>query len=156
MAMETKSESATADREISTTRLLDAPRSLVFEMWTDPNHIAQWWGPNGFTTTIHEMDVRPGGVWRFIMHGPDGTDYQNHIVYNEIIEPERITYTHTSGPHFDAIITFAEEAGKTRLSMRMIFETVELRDRVVEKYGAIEGQQQTINRLVEHLAKQVR
>jgi uncharacterized protein YndB with AHSA1/START domain len=68
-----------ADRQIVTTRVLDAPRELVFKMWTDPEHIVQWWGPKGFTTTTYSMDVRPGGVWRFVMHGPDGTDYQNKI-----------------------------------------------------------------------------
>ena len=68
----------TADREIVATRVFDAPRDLVFRMWTDPAHIVHWWGPNGFTTTIHEMDVRPGGMWRFIMHGPDGVDYPQY------------------------------------------------------------------------------
>jgi uncharacterized protein YndB with AHSA1/START domain len=63
---------SSVDREIITSRVYDAPRELVFKAWTDPKHIARWWGPNGFTTTIHEMDVRPGGAWRFIMHGPDG------------------------------------------------------------------------------------
>ena len=74
---------AAAEREISITRLFDAPRELVFEAWTDPEQVVQWWGPHGFTTTIHEMDVRPGGVWRFIMHGPDGTDYDNRVVFEE-------------------------------------------------------------------------
>lgn len=72
----------TADREIVITRVFDAPREQVFDAWTDSEHVSQWWGPNGFTTTTHEMDVRPGGVWRFIMHGPDGVDYKNRIVYN--------------------------------------------------------------------------
>src|SRR6266852_4602923 len=78
------------DREIVITRLLDAPRELAFQAWTEPQHVAHWWGPNGFTNTIHEMDVRPGGVWRFIMHGPDGTDYKNEIVYVEVVKPERL------------------------------------------------------------------
>lgn len=64
-------------------------------MWTDPKHIA-WWGPNGFTNTIHEMNVKPGGVWRFIMHGPDGTDYPNKILFIEVVKPERLVYTHGS------------------------------------------------------------
>src|SRR5207253_3226800 len=67
----------TAEREIIATRIFEAPREVVFRMWTDPNHIVRWWGPNGFTTTMQEMDVRPGGVWQFIMHGPDGRDYPN-------------------------------------------------------------------------------
>jgi uncharacterized protein YndB with AHSA1/START domain len=81
---------ATTDREIVTTRVFDAPREMVFDAWTDPKHIGQWWGPIGFTTTTHEMDVRPGGVWRFTMHGPDGRDYKNRIVYTEIVRPERL------------------------------------------------------------------
>src|ERR1700674_4219468 len=88
----------TSDREIVVARVLDAPRALVFKMWTDPKHVAQWWGPNGFTITTYEMNVAPGGVWRFVMHGPDGRDYQNRVVYREIVEPERIVYEHVSGP----------------------------------------------------------
>ena len=86
----------TADREIVATRLFDAPRDLVFMMWTDPNHIAQWWGPRGFTTTTLEMDLRPGGIWRFIMHGPDGRDYPNRVIYLEIVPLERLVYKHES------------------------------------------------------------
>jgi uncharacterized protein YndB with AHSA1/START domain len=71
-------------------RLLHAPRELVFSAFTDPRHLAQWWGPNGFTTTTHSFEFRPGGVWRFVMHGPDGRDYQNRITYDEIVRPERI------------------------------------------------------------------
>ena len=103
-----------ASREIVVTRVFDAPRELVFKMWTDPKHIAQWWGPKGFTSTIHEMDVKPGGVWRFVMHGPDGVDYQNKVVYLEIVKPERIVYSHVSGPQFQMTVTFADEGKKPR------------------------------------------
>src|SRR5258705_101160 len=82
------------DREMLITRLFDAPRELVFGAWTDPERIANWWGPTGFTTTTSAMDVRPGGVWRFVMHGPDGRDYQNKIVYMEVVPPERLVYRH--------------------------------------------------------------
>ena len=81
-------------RSIIGKRVLDAPRALVFSVWTDPKHLAQWWGPNGFTTTTHTFDFRPGGVWRFVMHGPDGRDYQNRITFDEITPPERIVYRH--------------------------------------------------------------
>jgi|SRR5215510_16077294 len=73
---------------IITQREFDAPRALVFEVWTDPNHLAQWWGPQGFTTTTSAFDMRVGGVWRFVMHGPDGRDYQNRITFDEIVKPE--------------------------------------------------------------------
>jgi len=69
-----KNESPTADREITATRIFNAPRELVFDLWTTPEHLGQWWGPRGFTTTTHAMDMRPGGEWRFVMHGPDGRD----------------------------------------------------------------------------------
>lgn len=148
-----RSSSVTAGREIATTRVFDAPRELVFDAWTNPKHIAQWWGPNGFTTTIHAMDVRPGGEWTFIMHGPDGTDYKNHIVYREVVRPERLVYDHVSGPLFRATVIFEAIGEKTRLSMQMLFETAELRNQVAEKFGAVEGLNQTLNHLEEHVAK---
>ncbi|WP_372660853.1 SRPBCC domain-containing protein [Cohnella sp.] len=93
-------------------------RELVFEAWTNPKHVAQWWGPNGFTNTIHEMDVKPVGVWRFIMHGPDGVDYPNKIVYEEVVKPERLVYAHGSDEEndperFQVTITFDDQGNKT-------------------------------------------
>jgi uncharacterized protein YndB with AHSA1/START domain len=79
------------------TRLLDAPRELVWSVWTDPKHLAQWWGPDGFRTTTSAFDFQPGGVWRFVMHGPDGRDYENRITFDEIVKPERIAYHHGGG-----------------------------------------------------------
>ena len=81
-------------RAIIGMREFDAPRVMVFEVWTDPKHLAQWWGPNGFTTTTSAFDMRPGGIWRFVMHGPDGRDYQNRITFHEIAKNERIVYSH--------------------------------------------------------------
>jgi uncharacterized protein YndB with AHSA1/START domain len=154
---EASSAARTTDREILLTRVFDAPRELVFNAWIDPEHIAQWFGPSGFTTTIHEMDVRPGGVWRFIMHGPDGVDYPNKIVYLEIVKPQRLVYDHFSDDvdesgQFHVSMTFAELDGKTLLSMQMLFESSAERDRVVNEYGAIEGGEQTLDRLAAYLA----
>lgn len=143
----------TADREIITTRVVDAPRELVWKAWTDREQVAQWWGPNGFTNTIQEMDMRPGGVWRFVMHGPDHVDYQNKIIFEEIVKPERLAYTHVSGPKFQATATFDEQGGKTKLTMRMVFDTAAERDRTVQVFGAIEGAKQTLERLNQHVAK---
>src|SRR5258708_1840933 len=144
-----------ANREIVVTRVFDAPRDLVFKMWTDPKHIAQWWGPKGFTTTIYEMDVRVGGVWRFVMHGPDGVDYQNKVVYLEIVKPERIVYSHVSGPQFQMTVTFAQDGGKdgnkTRLTAQMLFESATQRDQTVKQFGAVAGLNQALGCLQEYL-----
>lgn len=148
----------TADREIVLSRVFDAPRELVFKVWTDPEHKSQWWGPRGFTTTTISCDVRPGGVWRFVMHGPDGRDYQNWITYREVVPPERLVYAHggdvdkNEPVSFIATITFEDVGGKTRLTMHSLFPTAEARDRVVREYGAIEGGKQTLERLGEQLA----
>lgn len=139
-------------RELVATRLFDAPRELVFRMWTDPEHIRHWWGPHGFTTTIHEMDVRPGGTWRFVMHGPDGTDYQNRIVYNEIVVPERIAYSHVSGPLFDSVVTFTERGKQTEVTVRMILESAEMKEKIIRDFGAEDGLHQTLERLGERVA----
>jgi uncharacterized protein YndB with AHSA1/START domain len=149
--------SATSEREIVTTRVFDAPPELVWKAWTDPQHVAQWWGPRGFTNTIQEMDVRPGGVWRLVMHGPDGTDYPNKIVYIEVVEPERLVYDHgddqDNGLLFHVTVSFVAQGGKTQVTMRALFDSVAQRDQVVEEFGAIEGANQTLDRLGEYLAK---
>jgi uncharacterized protein YndB with AHSA1/START domain len=85
-------------RSIIGTRLLDALRKLVFAAWTDPKHLAQWWGPNGFTTTTHAFDFRPGGVWRFVMHGPDGRDYQNRPNASSTATPAAMMLSRCSSP----------------------------------------------------------
>jgi len=140
-------------RELTITRVFDAPRELVFKAWTDPELVEQWWGPDGFTNTIHEMDVRPGGVWRFVMHGPDGVDYPNRIVYDEVVRPERIVYTHLSGPRFQSTATFEDQDGKTKLTVRMRFESIEEFNTAVKQFGAREGLKQTIWRLEKQLAE---
>ena len=148
-----------AKQDLVITHIFDAPVERVWNAWKDAEQIKRWWGPDGFTTTTHEMDVRAGGVWRFIMHGPDGTDYPNKIVYEEIVEPERLVYTHGDdsegkGREFQTTVTFEEQQGKTLLTMRAFFATAAERDRVVEEVGAIEGAKQTLGRLAEYLAKQ--
>jgi uncharacterized protein YndB with AHSA1/START domain len=145
-------------RSIIATRIFDAPRELVFEAWVDPKHLAQWWGPNGFTTTTSAFDGRPGGVWRFVMHGPDGRDYQNRITYEEVVRPERLVYSHGGSAgiepvHFMVTVTFEDLGGKTRLNMHMLFPSAAQRDRVIGEYGADTGLAQTLARLAEHLAK---
>jgi uncharacterized protein YndB with AHSA1/START domain len=140
-------------RQIVATRVFDAPRQLVFRAWT-AEHVGRWWGPRGFTTTTQAIEVRPGGEWRFVMHGPDGRDYPNHVVFREVAAPERIVYDHVSGPPFHTEVSFVEEVdGRTRITMCATFETAVLRDRVVKKFGAVEGMHQTLERLGELVAE---
>jgi uncharacterized protein YndB with AHSA1/START domain len=153
------STSTTADREIVTTRLIDAPRELVFEAWTDPEHVAHWFGPNGFVTTTHAMDVRPGGVWRFTMRGPDGKDWPNVVTYEQVVRPERLVYLHgdeTEPDMFQTTVTFDDEGGKTALTMRALFKTAAAREFVVRERGAVEGGQQTVSRLEEYVRTMAR
>jgi uncharacterized protein YndB with AHSA1/START domain len=150
------------DNEIIITRSYHAPRELVYEAWTTPEHIQHWWGPNGFTITIYEMDVRPGGIWKYMMHGPDGTDYPNKIVYKTVIAPERLTYSHgtwedeDASESFQVIVTFSEDEdeGGTELTMRMSFASAEIRELVAREYGAVEGAKQTLERLAQFLLEQ--
>lgn len=144
-------------RSIVGTRIFDAPRELVFAAFSDPKHLAQWWGPIGFTTTTSSFDFRPGGVWRFVMHGPDGRDYENRVTYDEIVAPERIVYHHGGGDdvepvQFNTIVTF-EDLGnnQTRIVWRGTFPSAEERARVIKEYGADKGLVQTLTRLAEHL-----
>jgi uncharacterized protein YndB with AHSA1/START domain len=146
------------DREIVVSRVFAAPREKVWRAWTDPAQVVRWWGPRGFTTTIEEMDVRPGGTWRHVMHGPDGTAYPNRSVFTEVVPPERIAYAHggsrAGGPgvRFDALWTFeALGPNETRLTICMIFPTAADRENVVREFGALEGAHQTLARLGELL-----
>lgn len=144
------------DREISLTRVFDAPRELVFAAFLDPQHISNWWGPDGFRTTTHEMDVRPGGVWRYTMHGPDGTYYTNLAQYTEVVRPERIAYDHggdRAEADFHTTISFEDLAGKTRVTLHTLFASAEQR-RAAAEFGAIAGGQQTLARLATQLAGQ--
>ena len=144
-------------RSIVGKRVLDAPRALVFSLWSDPKHLGQWWGPNGFTTTTRAFDFRPGGIWRFVMHGPDGRDYQNRITFDEIVPPERIAYRHGGGDdvepvQFTQAVTFQDLGnGQTLLTWHGTFATAEERARVIREYGADKGLAQTMARLDEYV-----
>lgn len=157
MAERSKGVAAPGEATIIITRTVDAPRELVWKAWTDPKHIAHWWGPNGFTNTVHSMAVKPGGEWRYIMHGPDGTDFPTRVVYREVVKPERLVYDlsgegegdrHT----FRATVTFVEREGKTQIRMASQFPSLAARDAVL-KFGAVEGGEQTLDRLAAYLPK---
>jgi uncharacterized protein YndB with AHSA1/START domain len=124
------------------TRTVDAPREVVWKVWTDPAHAGAWWGPNGFTTTTKTMDVRVGGMWLFTMHGPDGTDYPNKITYREVVRPERLAYIHgddVDADQFRTVVTFSEDGERTRVRMVATFPSVAIRDELAARVGAVEG-----------------
>ena len=141
------------------TRVFDAPRGMVWDAFTDPKQVTEWWGPNGFTTTIEQMDVRPGGIWKHIMVGPDGTRYPNKSVFREVVKPERLVYTLAGGKEdgsasasFESTVTFDEESdGRTRVTMRSRFASADARAFVMKTFRAYEGGHQTLNRLALYL-----
>jgi len=147
------------EREIVISRTFSAPRELVWEAMTNPERVVKWWGPRGFTMTIEEMDVRPGGAWKHVMHGPDGVNYPNSSIFTEVEKPERLSFANSGGregnpgPNFQSTWTFdAIDAGTTRVTIRMAFASPVDRNFVVNEYGAIEGGQQCLERLGEELA----
>jgi len=163
MAMTQRDASASeavAEREIVIDRLINAPRALVFEAFTEVRHLSQWWGPEGFTTSTRAFEFRVGGAWDFVMHGPDGTDYQDWITWTLIVPAERIEMLHgefRDDPNaFESVITFADEGSATRIHMRTLFPTKELRDEAVEKFHAIEGGRQTLGSLDAYVTQGVR
>ena len=160
MSAKNKPAPDTSDREIVISRVVDAPRELVWQAWTEPQHVVHWWGPRGFSTTIKKMDFHIGGVWEHVMRGPDGVNYPNKSTFKDIVPLERIVYSHGGGREkgpgttFIATWTFETVAGgKTKLTGRMVFPTAEARDFVAREFGAVEGGKQTLERLSEYLPK---
>jgi len=143
------------DRAIVTTRVFEAPPELVFDAFSDPGHLARWWGPDGFRTTTSLFDFRVGGVWRFVMHGPDGHDYENHVTFDEITPPQRLVFRHRvdaeSPVHHVTTVTFEDLGGRTRLTLEAEFPTAEQRDLLVREHKVDEGGRQTLGRLAAFL-----
>src|SRR6476659_744302 len=160
MGGEAPAQSAPADREIVISRVISAPRELVFEAFTEVRHLSRWWGPAGFTTTTESFEFRVGGEWVFVMHGPDGTDYAEWISWTEIASPERIALLHGESrgdPNaFESVITFTPDGPATRIQLHTVFPTKALRDEAVERYHAIEGGQQTMDNLAAYVTEIVR
>jgi uncharacterized protein YndB with AHSA1/START domain len=136
-------KSNTQDRELLLTRVLDAPVELVWEAWSQAEHLAQWWGPNGFTNTIEKMEFQPGGAFDMVMHGPDGTDYVNKSVFREVVLHKRIIYEQTTWPHILATIEFQAQGDKTHLRWHMLFASAEVLREAAIKHKAGEGLKQT-------------
>ena len=140
-------------------RDFDAPRALVFKAWTDAKHLAQWWGPHGFTNPMCTVDVRPGGAIRIDMRAPDGTVFPMKGVFREIVEPERLVFTSTAfedekgNPQLEALntVTFAEHGGKTRLTLHAV--VIRATPEVAAALAGMEtGWTQSLERLAELLA----
>lgn len=115
--------------EIVISRVFDAPRALVFKVYTDPKMIPQHWGPRNLTTVIDKLDLRPGGVWRFVQHDPEGNEFAFNGVYREVTPPERLVYSFEfegmPGHILEETITFEEHGGKTTLTARDVFHSLE-------------------------------
>ena len=148
-------DTALSDRELMVSRLIEGPRDVVFEAFTEVQHLSRWWGPDGFTTTTRTFEFSEGGVWEFTMHGPDGTDYPNWIQWMEIRPTDVIVLRHGEGPddpeQFSSTFIFEERTDGTRVTLRSEFKTKALRDRAAEEYGAIEGANQTLDSLATYL-----
>jgi len=141
----------TLTKELRMNRRFKAPVNLMWEVWTSPDHIVNWWGPDGFTNTVHKMDFREGGEWLLTMHGPDGTNYPNRSVFKEIVPNERIVYEHFN-PHFITTVIFESIGDETQVIWSMEFDTAELRDVVVKAHKADQGMKQNLERLGEYLS----
>lgn len=138
-----------SDREVVHEREMPFPRALVWKAFTDPAHVNEWWGPEGFRNVEVQLDLRVGGVWSFVMVGPDGTRHPNRSVFKEITPESRIVYDHGDGEKvwFETTITLTDTASGTLVVQRLLFPTQAFRDEVVEKSGAIEGGRQHMAKL---------
>ena len=145
-----------SDREIVMTRVFDAPRALVFDAYTNPEHLPHWFGPRGWTLPVCEIDLRPGGAWRFVLQGPDGTEMGMSGVYQEVAPPERLVSTESFDDYPGETLntlTLSEEDGKTTYTVTVLYPSKETRDAVLAS-GMQEGAAESFERLAEHLQAQ--
>jgi len=133
--------------------VLNTPRELVVKVWVTPEHLAQWWGPHGFTNTFHKFDLKRGGLWEFTMHGPNGVDYPNKNKFIEVIKPEKIVIQHMESPKYSYVVMFEDAVGKTKLTVSLLFESVEECEKV--RPFASGGSEQNIDRLETELTNMV-
>jgi len=138
------------NREIRTTRIIKAPIEKVWQAWTEPEHVTHWWGPAGFSSTIHKMDVSEGGEWELTLHSPDGVNFPNKSVYEEIVPMKKLVFEHLY-PHFMTTVIFKPRGNDTHIEWAMQFDTPELRDEIVKAHKADQGQQENLNKLEKYL-----
>lgn len=134
-----------ADRELVTSRVIAAPRARVYAAFADPAQLARWWGPAGFTNTFETFDLRAGGSWRFVMHGPDGVDYPNESVFVEVLPEQRVVINHVSAPNFEMSITFSDHGPRTAVGWRQRFASAEECRRIAPL--AVPANEQNLDRL---------
>lgn len=125
---------------------------LVWNVWTNPEHLKNWWGPKGFSASIHKMDLQAGGEWKLTLHGPDGKDYANRSNFKEIIPFEKIVFEHFN-PHFLTTVLFESQGQETQIDWTMLFDTAEMRETIVKVHKAEEGQKENMEKLGEYLLK---
>jgi uncharacterized protein YndB with AHSA1/START domain len=142
-----------AERSVEISRMINAPRDLVWKAMTEPEHQNKWWGPDGFRNEEVSMDFSVGGAWTYVMVGPDGTRYPNRVVFKEITSPSRWVSDHGDGQRvwFESTVTLEETANGTLVTLLHIFPSKESRDEVVNKYGAIEGGKQHLAKLENYI-----
>lgn len=140
------------NKELRSTKILNAPTAVIWEVWTNPEHITNWWGPNGFTNTIHKMDFEENGEWNLTMHGPDGTNYPNKSIFKEIIPFKKIVFEHFN-PHFITTVLFESKGKETLLDWSLLFDSEEMYNIIVKAHKADEGQKQNLEKLEKYLAE---
>ncbi len=163
MAATGKSEAR--ERELIITREFDAPRDLVWKVWTEPSHIEKWWGPRGFDTKVTDMDLRPGGKWHYVMIGPDGAEYPVNGVFSEVVPPERLVTTDEFGDEYDELMPgvdlpkglvatalFDDQGSRTRLTLTVSHASVEDRKKH-EAMGFVEGWNSSFDKMDEYLGE---
>lgn len=142
----------TPDCKIVSSRIVNASRELVYRAWTEPDHLKNWWGPKGFTNTFNEFDLRVGGKWSFIMHGPDKGNYVNECEFIKIDKPSLIAWKRISKPLFQVVAIFEEvSAGKTKIVFKQIFNSAEECSKL-KKY-VVDKNEENFDRLENELLK---
>lgn len=140
------------NRQLSIIRTLNAPIDLVWEVWSNPEHIAQWWGPEGFTNTIKVMDFKEQGEWKFTMHGPDGTNYPNRSIFKEIVPYKKIVFEHFN-PHFITTVLFEDRGEETLMNWTVVLDSAEILQALIKSHKADEGLKQNAGKLEKYLSE---
>jgi uncharacterized protein YndB with AHSA1/START domain len=151
--MKAEKTTVTDDRDMIISRVFKAPRELVWKMWTESEHIKHWWGPTGFTSTTSKMEVKPGGVWELVMHGPDGRDYKNEYLFREVVKPEKLVMEHVSPPWHLKTVYFISLGNKTQIDITMRFETAQVKAMTIKEFKADEGLRQNMDKLETYLSQ---